>query len=137
MAYVYPELKASLAPGIKAVLKKFGMKGSIAVDNHSTLVCNITSGPLDLISNMFDIAVKKPDSHYSRNPTKPLYIQVNEHWISDHYTGKCLAFLTELKDAMKGPTWYNRSDIQTDYFDTAWYLGINVGRWNKPYQLTA
>ncbi len=132
MAFMDQRQKAFLSPAIKAVLKKYNMKGTLGVRNHSTLVCNITSGPLDLISNMFDIAVKKPDSHYSRNPTKPLYMQVNEHWISEHYTGKCLAFLTELKDAMDVGN-HNRSDIMTDYFDVGWYLDINVGLWNKPY----
>ena len=37
MAYVSQEMKKSLAPAIKAVLKEFGMKGSISVNNHSTL----------------------------------------------------------------------------------------------------
>jgi len=29
--------------------------------------------------------------------------------------------------------WYDRSDAMTDYFDTAYYMSINVGDWNKPY----
>ena len=136
MAYMSQETKAKLAPGIKAVLKKYGMKGTISVNNHSTLVCNVSEGPLDIIGNMYEIAVKKPDSHYSRNPTKPLYMQVNEHWIGENYSGKCKEFLEALKDAMKGSTWYDRSDIQTDYFDTSWYLDINIGKWNKPFLCT-
>ena len=137
MAYMDQRQKAFLSPAIKAVLKKYSMKGTLGVRNHSTLVCNITSGPLDLISNMFDIAVAKPDSHYNRHPVKPLYMQVNEHWIAENYTGHCLAFLNELKDAMKGPDWFDKSDVQTDYFNISWYLDINVGCWNKPYQLKA
>src|SRR5210317_2339261 len=49
MAYVSQELKKKLSPSIKAVLKKYGMKGSIAVNNHSTLVVNLKEGALDLI----------------------------------------------------------------------------------------
>jgi hypothetical protein len=30
---------------------------------------------------------------------------------------------------------WNRSDVQTDYFDVGWYCDINVGSWNKPYVL--
>ena len=26
-------------------------------------------------------------------------------------------------------------DAMTDYFDTAYYYGINVGQWDKPYEL--
>ena len=29
--------------------------------------------------------------------------------------------------------WFDKSDIQTDYFHTAYFIGINVGKWNKPY----
>ena len=47
MAYVSQEKKAELAPKIKEVLKKYNMKGSIAVRHHSTLVVNIASGPLE------------------------------------------------------------------------------------------
>jgi len=34
-----------------------------------------------------------------------------------------------------GRGWYDNSNSQIDYFDTAYYFDINVGDWNKPYQL--
>ena len=138
MAYMNQERKAQLAPKIKAVLKKYGMKGTIGVRNHMTLVCNVTSGPLDVIGNMYELAMTKPHTFYARdNAPKPKSIQVNPHWIDENYTGKVRDFVQELKDAMQGPDWYDRSDIQTDYFDTSWYVDINIGLWNKPYQLIA
>ena len=42
-------------------------------------------------------------------------------------------FLNELVVAMKGTKWFDKSDIMTDYFHTAYYIDINVGKWNKPY----
>jgi hypothetical protein len=136
MAYISQEKKAALAPGIKAVLKKYGMKGTIATRHNSTLICNISAGPLDIIGNMYEIAAAKPGTHYNRNPGKPTHIDVNVYWISENYSGRCKEFLEELIKAMKGTDWYDRSDIQTDYFDTAWYNTINVGKWDKAYQLT-
>ena len=50
---------------------------------------------------------------------------------------KAKAFLNELLTAMKGDKWFDKSDIMTDYFNTAYYLDINIGRWNKPYELVA
>lgn len=138
MAYISQEKKAQLAPGIKAVLKKFGMKGTIATRHHSTLVCNVSQGPLDIIGNMYEIAMTRPETYYARDKQpKPTYIQVNPYWISENYSGKVLAFVDELITAMKGSDWYDRSDIQTDYFDTSWYVDVNIGAWNKPYQLVA
>jgi hypothetical protein len=136
MAYMSQEKKAQLAPGIKAVLKKFGMKGSISVNNHSTLVCNVSEGPLDIIGNMYEIAMTKPETFYARDKApKPNHIQVNPYWISENYSGKVLQFVQALKDAMDIGN-HDRSDIQTDYFDVGWYIDINIGKWDKPFQLT-
>ena len=44
MAYMSQQQKAALSPAIKAVLKKYNMKGTIAVRHRSTLVVNIKSG---------------------------------------------------------------------------------------------
>ena len=39
---------------------------------------------------------------------------------------------------MKAPTnesvWYNNSDAMIDYFDIAYYIKINAGRYDKPYE---
>ena len=37
---------------------------------------------------------------------------------------------------MKGNKWYDKSDAMVDYFDTAYYVDINIGKWNKPYVQT-
>ena len=124
MAYVSQKDKAELAPGIKAVLKKYKMKASIAVRHHSTLVVNIKSGAIDFSGN------------YTHGDN---YIQVNEYWIDDHYANNTVAknFLNELLAAMKGPKYFNDDDIQSDYFSRSHYTDINVGNWNKPYELVA
>ena len=145
MAYVSQEMKKDLAPQIKAVLKKYGLKGSIGVRHHSSLVVNIKSGILDLVgaSNKHRIeeAKRRGNEPYIDN-----YIQVNENYVSDWMKAigesKIAKFYDELVAAMKGVgsqsvEWYNNSDIMTDYFDRAYYIDINVGQWNKPYEVTA
>ncbi len=119
MAYVSQEDKAKLAPEIKKVLSKYGMKGSISIRHHSTLVVTLQSGAIDF----------KDYSHGDG------YIQVNTYHIDSHYTGKAKAFLNELLDAMKGPNYFNNDDAMTDYFHRSHYTDINVGKWNKPYFL--
>jgi hypothetical protein len=32
---------------------------------------------------------------------------------------------------------WDKSDIQTDYFNVGWYIDVNIGKWNKPYTLEA
>ena len=143
MAYMSQEKKKELSTGIKAVLKKYGVKGSIAVRHHSSLVVNIASGELDFMS-----AFQKHNDEYARMRDVPAHdvgdnMQVNvywvERWMNDIGETKIANFFKELIDAMsgKGTGWYNNSDIMTDYFDVAWYNDINVGKWNKGYQLTS
>lgn len=135
MAYVSQEMKKSLAPAIKSVLKKYGYKGSIAVDNHSSLVVNIKEGVADFIgmanTKNKEIAERRNGRYY---PSEG-YIQVNTYY-PEHY-GEAQEFLEELIAAMKGTGWYNNTDAQIDYFDIAYYLDINVGKWDKPYVCTA
>ena len=136
MAYMNQNLKAELAPGIKAVLKKYGMKGSISVRHHMTLVVNIKSGKLDIMQNHYDKVTERGTvNQYGDNIRKLEYLDVNQYWIEDGYTGIVKDFINELYDAMKGDKWFDKSDIQSDYFHTAYYMDVNIGSWNKPYQL--
>ena len=123
------------APGIKAVLKKYGMKGSIAVRHNMTLVVNIKSGKLDIMQNWYDKVTERGTvNQYGDNIKKAEYLDVNQYWIEDGYTGIVKDFINELYDAMKGDKWFDKSDIQSDYFHTAYYMDVNIGSWNKPYQ---
>ena len=128
MAYMSQDRKKELSIGIKAALKKYGVKASIAVDHHSTLVVNIRSSEIDFASDR----VLKP-SQIGRSEWTG-HEQINTYWIKDHWTGKAFEFLTELQAAMNVGN-HDRSDSMTDYFDVGWYAEINVGRWDKPYQL--
>ena len=120
MAYISQQDKKDLAPAIKAVLKNYGMKGTIAINHYSSLVVNIQSGVLDFTD------------HFTHGDG---YIQVNTYHIESWYSGTIKKFLSELLKAMKGTKWYNKSDAMVDYFDIAYYTDINIGKWNKPYVL--
>jgi|TARA_B110000046_G_scaffold173491_1_gene196155 hypothetical protein len=118
MAYVSQDDKAKLAPAIKKVLNKYGMKGSISIRHHSTLVVTLQSG-----------AIQFEHSHGDG------YTQVNVYHIESHYEGHAKSFLLELLAAMKGPNYFNNDDAMTDYFHRSHYTDINIGKWNKPYFL--
>ena len=118
MAYVSQKDKAKLAPQIKKVLNKYGMKGSISIRHHSTLVVTLQSG-----------AIQFDHSHGDG------YTQVNVYHIDSHYEGHAKSFLLELLAAMKGPDYFNEDDAMTDYFHRSHYTDINIGKWNKPYFL--
>ena len=136
MAYMNQEKKATISAQVKPIFKKYGIKGSLAVRHHSTIVVNIKSGPLDFIGNANAVQEARRDIGRVHNINTQGYLDVNPYWYQEHFTGVCKEFFTELFQAVKSAEWYNNSDAMIDYFDTAYYFDVNVGRWNKPYELT-
>lgn len=136
MAYMSQEKKAKLAPAIKAACKKYGIKASIAVRHHSTLVLNIKEGKIDFIGNYNKMIDDRDPCGVRKINKATKSIDVNPYWYQDHFDGVALAFLKEVFTAMNAGN-HDRSDIQTDYFDVGWYVDVNVGRWDKPYVCVA
>ena len=133
MAYMSQEKKAKIAPKVKKILKKFGVKGSLAVRNHSTLVLNLKAGKIDFIGNSNRVCGN--DFYQVSKGFKPNttgYSDVNPYWFKEHYDGDAKAFLSEVLSAMNDGN-HDNSNIQIDYFDVGWYVSVNIGKWNKPY----
>lgn len=135
MAYVSQSLKKTLAPAIKAVCKRYGVKATLSVQNHSTLCLNIKSGKIDFIGNANEVC---GNDHYqvSRGftPNKSGYDNVNVYHYKNHYSGVALKFLSEVIPLMNYGN-HDNSDIMTDYFDVGWYVDVNIGKWDQPYIL--
>lgn len=134
MAYISQADKAKINTNLKPILKKYGVKGTLSIRNHSTIVLTLKSGKIDFIANSNKVCGA---SHYqvSRGftPNTSGYEQVNTYWYQDHYDGKAKAFIKEALAALKSAGWYDESDAMTDYFNTAYYIDINIGKWDKPY----
>ena len=133
MAYVSQEMKAKLSPAIKAICKKYGVKASIAVRHHSTLVLNIKSSKIDFLTNYNEVASKRPGFADRGGYTVKTDLQVNPYCTDECFSGKAAKFFAEIIPAMKGPDFFDHSDAQTDYFHCSHYIDINVGQWNKPF----
>ena len=88
MAYMNQERKAALSPAIKAICKEYGVKATISVNNHSTLVLNISAGDIDFFGEV---------QGNWRNGT---YIQVNQYYFQDQFTGRSKEFLGKVIPAM-------------------------------------
>jgi hypothetical protein len=126
MAYMNQEKKKVIAAKLKPVLKKYGVKGTLSVRNHMSIVLTVKSGKVDFFTDYGD-----------REDARKFGIQVNPYWFQDHFTGKSKSFLTEAFAALKSAGYYNNSDASIDLFDCAYYYDINIGKWNKPYVLEA
>lgn len=133
MAYMNQERKAAVAPVVKNILKKYGLKGSLRVRNHMTLCLTIRSGEIDFVNNYLDTVGR--DEHNMRWVGEKNNIDVNVYHYRNHFDGRARDALAELITAMNAGNW-DRSEIQYDYHDVGWYVDVEIGRWNQPYTVT-
>ena len=137
MAYVSKETKANIVNAVKPILKKYGIQATFAVRHHSTIVLNIKSGILDFIGNYNNVSAIRYRDRDNWQPAEN-YMDVNVYWINEHFDGLARDFLNEVMTAIKtAGEWFDESDAMTDYFHTAFYIDINVGKWDKPYEFTS
>ena len=101
----------------------------------STISLNVKAGKIDFIENYIQTGQRMSEDQVAFI-RKNKSIDVNPYWFQDHFSGKAKSFLSEAFTAMKSAgNWYDRSDAQIDYFDTAYYVDVNIGSWNKPYEV--
>jgi len=140
MAYMNQVRKALIQSNLKPILARYGVKGTLSVRNHSTIVLTLKSGQIDFIENFIttDLATphgRKMDPNTIANLRKNRSLDVNPYWYQEHFSGRAKDFLTDAMKALKSAGWYDESDAQADYFNIAYYVDINIGRWDRPYGL--
>ncbi len=133
MAYMNQERKAVIKANLDKALKGTGVKYSLKCSNLS-ITCTIKSAPVDFIANSNDTCgadFYQTARGFQKNATG--YDQVNHYHYRDHYSGKAKELMTKIVAAIYSGDYYDNSDAQTDYFDTAYYAHINIGKWDKPF----
>lgn len=123
MAYMNQERKAELAKEIAKVMPP-AWKYTLAVRHHSTLVLTIRQADADLIGENLVVQAREQGIGYR---------SLNEHHLPGEYSGKLLKIFESIKGAMCVGNW-DKSDVQSDYFDVGWYIDINVGRYDAPFR---
>jgi len=128
MAYI----NAKEVKAIREELKREFPKHRFSVTKDSgglAVSVSVMKGPDDLLS---DIGETWDGSGYT---------QIN-HYHTQMY-GKHQKFFDKVVQVIKsapakaegGRAWYDNSDAMTDYFDTAFYIHMNVGKYGKGYQV--
>jgi hypothetical protein len=136
MAYVTQEVITKARLALKALNKEYGIKATLSGKGDSTLYLTIAEGKIDFITNFCENVKAKRIQHDTQQVidwvTKEQNISVNQYYIDNSFDGIALEYLEKAKSIMLVDHW-DRSDIQSDYFNCAYYLNISIGRWNKPY----
>ena len=119
MAYITQDEKKIIAAALKVALKDYPtIKYSLTIDNNMSISCRLTKGP-----KFFD-------------PEGKGEISVNHHHIAHNFKHEpeAVKILTLINECLHIGH-YDKSDIQSDYFDCAWYISMGIGKWNKPYEV--
>ena len=126
MAYINAEQTKVKRNALKAAFP--GWKFSVRCDNHSSLEVRIIAADIDFFA---DDATLGDLTDRLRGHSN---IGVNHYYLDSQWQGKALAALRKIVDICQEGN-HDNSDISTDYFDVGWYLHIQIGAWDKPFQL--
>lgn len=135
MAYVSKGKKAEVQNVLKGIIP-VDWKWSLSVQHHSILHLNISKGPGWLLTNISSRERWRYESQFGEEyqPAKE-HRQLNPYYIETYSDDpERLALLKKINAAMNSGN-YDHSDIMTDYFNVGWYTAINIGKWDKPYQI--
>ena len=126
MAYISKEDVKAIRDELKATFPefKFGVRkasGSMAVD------VTVKQGPTDFS----DILRNQHGDYAQINPYHP-----NRYGEHSKFFEKIIEIIKTAP--MKGEGynkqgWYDKSDAMVDYFNTAYFMHVNLGTYNKPY----
>ena len=130
MAYITTDEVKEIRKELKETFPN--LKFSVRKDHHSSVNVSIVKGDVD-----FADIFRKANNSVDYAQISP-YRLCNTELYGDkkELFEKIVSIIkTAPAKAVDGRPWYNNSDPQTDYFDTAYYISLSVGRWNKPYDL--
>ena len=113
MTYMNEQRKKELAPGIKRVLKKYGVKGKLYVRDYMTLGIKLKKGKINFGKTQCD---------------------VNPYRIDKDFEGMPRQLLVELTEAMNWGRWKLRNNMM-DIRDAGWLIAIEIGDYRNEYQL--
>ena len=136
MAYINAEDVKAIREALKAEFGKT-YKFGVRRDHGSGVRITFKSGPA-----FEKITVYDRYDHCDKELDINNYTQIN-HYHTHNYGERNAEILEKVSEIAHtapgmagGKTYYCNDDTQSDYFDRAYYVSINVGDWDKPYQVT-
>jgi hypothetical protein len=137
MAYISTDEVKEVRKALKERFKN-KLKFSVRREHYSSLAVSIMSGEI----NFYDGSLDREDPWNKEAPAHKFdgYEQINNYYPENY--GKHAEMFKDIITIMKtapakaegGREWYDRSDAMVDYFDTAFYTNLTIGKWNKPYE---
>lgn len=126
------EKKAKIAAQLKLVVPK-SWKYSLSVRNHSTICMTIKSAPINLVEAYLS---RDCSDDVRESCLRRMNCDVNPYHWEKSFEGELLELFTKIFDALNIDN-FDKSDSQSDYFHVGHYVDVELGKWNKPFVVTA
>lgn len=127
---------------VKAQLKKEfpNCKFSVTIERFSmgqSMCVALTAAPFAVFNGAVDANGYTQEKDYAQLNHFQLRSEPRDYICNGYYlTPEAWATLKRADEIGNGQNW-DKSDIQTDYFDVNYYFDIAIGRWNKAFEQTA
>ena len=136
MAYISTPEVAAIRKQLKEQLPQY--KFSVKRDHTSSVTVAFMKGPA-----WKEFQTRDRYTGEFHDDTMGGHEQLNHYWANDFYGEDNGAVIKKVEKIIKtapymegvGDMWFDKSDSQSDYFYTAYYLSIHVGKWDKEYQI--
>jgi hypothetical protein len=119
------DIAADVRKELKATLPAWTF--SVIVHHHTSITLALMSGPEEVTENGND------------------YVQLNQYQLLDKTNvkrttnGTVLSFngwqLMQIATRILAAEHWDKSDSMTDYFCCNFYMNVQIGKWDKPYQV--
>jgi len=133
MAYIKKEEISEIRKALKKAFPK--VKFSVRGDSqYSSVYVSIMKSDIDFN------ALWEEGSYRKEHQYEDINIYHYEKHYPEHkdFFDKIMKIIkTAPASAEDGREWFDKSDIMTDYFHCAYYINLSVGKWDKPYEMTA
>lgn len=115
------ETKSKIAPKIKDICKKYGIKASLSIKNKSTIVVNIKEGKIDFFESYNTLMTSHKSGLFGHVPEYK-HIAVDTYNYECKFRGSALDFLDEII-----------TFINEVVYNDSYSIKVNIGKSDNPY----
>ena len=114
MAFMNKEHAATIRTNLKKAFP--GFKFSVTIHHYSSVTVSLMKSPLN-----FSKELEKHSCGYA---------QLNHYYLERYEHSDTLKAIFKVINEGN----HDNSDIMTDYFDVGFYVNMNIGQYDKPYE---
>lgn len=133
MAYITKEEVKNIREKLKTEFPTY--KFSVTKGDSSSVYISLMVSDLNLAEDLIKGYLDKEREDEELKRIEKGHLSINHHGLTNVWSGKTLEVLEKTLTIAKSQNWYDKSDSMTDCFNVAYYIEINIGKYDRPHQV--